>query len=362
MSGTPKESFLQSNRKSVSNFFKGINILNTEQRLTINDKLYKYKEIKQISEKTGLSPVILLAIMCVLFLLILFGFYEDHLTIVIGTIYPLYFSMKTLKKSNLAEIKRWLTYWIFFTFFIWFETVFYYFLTYIPFYFLLRSVMLVLCYLPQYQYSTVIYDYCIKTLFHKYHLSIREMAKALTDRLYGLDGQRKSVSEFFNSGIFKSLSTRAFGNNMDLDTLKQLKDLASSANQQSSKDPQHLDISDEEDDQGYGNIIINSEDEDEQKQQQNEAGNDDSQSKTKNNNDKKPKKTPTKDPYFKKNSVVKPKTTTSKDNTEIKNSLSKKELTSALNKSISKDSFSRNAKTTLSRTNTNSQTLKKDKK
>ena len=208
-----QDSFLTSNRKSISNFMKRFNILNYggEKEESLNQRLLKYKEIKQLSQKTGLSPAFLLLIVLFLIGLIMLGFYEDHLTIILGTVYPLYFSLKTLKNGSLSEIKRWLTYWIFFISFIWFEYFFYYLLQYIPFYFVIRSVLLILNYLPQFEFSSVVYDYTIKVLFVRYHGVIRNYAKKLKQKLYGMKNN-ENIEEYLTSGLAKSISNKNFIN------------------------------------------------------------------------------------------------------------------------------------------------------
>ncbi len=79
----------------------------------INDNLMKYKEIKMVYKKTGIPPAYLLYALIACLLLILIGYCEAYLTILIGTLYPIYISIKTLQKENIEKDDRiqWLTYW-----------------------------------------------------------------------------------------------------------------------------------------------------------------------------------------------------------------------------------------------------------
>lgn len=204
---------LRENRKSLTDFFKGnFNLLRSQtsaKRESTNIKLLKYKEFRQLSNKTGLSPIMLLTILFIFLALIMFGFYEDHLTLIIGTVYPLYFSIKTLKTGTISEVKRWLTYWIFLTVFIWFESCFSWLLNYIPFYFVWRTLILVFSYIPQFEYSTVIYDFIIKKFYSKYQNNIKSIAHDLKTKLYG----NENVKHFQNAisvGIAQSITNQNF--------------------------------------------------------------------------------------------------------------------------------------------------------
>ena len=209
-----KTSFMASNRKSIANFFNKIDILTYENNKgsDINERLLKFKELKTLSELTHISPLALVIILFILLLLVLFGFYEEHFTIILGTIYPLYFSIKTLKHhGKLKEVKRWLTYWIFFSVFIWFENVCYWLLYYIPFYFAIRSFILILCYLPEFDLSSIFYDKLIKVIFSKYHNKLRNMAGLMKNKLYGLSNEVNVDEKQITNAMYKSLSYAKLG-------------------------------------------------------------------------------------------------------------------------------------------------------
>lgn len=327
------ENKLTPNRNSIANFFRStIPIFSDSQGPSLNDRLLKYKEIRQFSEKTGISPILLLLILLSLIGLIMIGYYEDHLTIVIGTFYPLYFSLKTLKRGNLSEIKRWLTYWIFFTVFIWFECFFYFILKYIPLYFVIRSVFLVLSYLPQYEFSTVLYDYCIKTFFTKYNKHIIKYANHFKNILYGElneEDSNNNRASILASGLFKSLSNRNFiasifksGEGSQEDTKKLNKDSIENLRKIDTGDDY---INDEEyvdDEQVFMKMVDNSDDENDKYEQKDketvikeagklkgteENGNKKETKLIKSKVDNKDTKD-NKDPYFKKNKTLVDKT------------------------------------------------------
>jgi hypothetical protein len=79
----------------------------------INENLLRYKEIKMVYVKTGVAPVYFLYGLIICLFLIIIGYFENYLTILIATLYPLYISTKTLQNANSGkdDIIQWLTYW-----------------------------------------------------------------------------------------------------------------------------------------------------------------------------------------------------------------------------------------------------------
>ena len=153
----------------------------------INDRLMKYKEFKAVYKKTGIRPVYFMYVLIICLLFIVIGFFDKYLTILIATVYPLYISLKTLQykigeekqdggvyseQDKKKDVTQWLSYWVVYAFFINFEGLFGYFLKYIPFYFFIKVIFLLFCFLPQYQLAWWIYDNCIRKLFQKYETHI----------------------------------------------------------------------------------------------------------------------------------------------------------------------------------------------
>ena len=153
----------------------------------INDRLMKYKEFKAVYKKTHIRPVYFFYILVVCLLFIVVGFFDKYLTILIATVYPLYISRKTLQskigeekadggiydeEDKKKDVTQWLSYWVVYSVFINFESIFGFVLKYIPFYFFIKVIFLLFCFLPQYQLAWWLYDHCIRTLFNKYESHI----------------------------------------------------------------------------------------------------------------------------------------------------------------------------------------------
>jgi hypothetical protein len=162
-------------RTSMPNLLRPRNVfqeLFSDDTMSLNDRLMKYKEIKMVYKKTGIKPVYLFWTLVVSLIFILFGFFETELTYIIASVYPLYISIKTLQNGDREDIKQWLVYWVVYSVFINLESVFGLLLQYIPFYSFLKIVFLLILYLPQYNGALWIYEKLLKDAFIKYESHI----------------------------------------------------------------------------------------------------------------------------------------------------------------------------------------------
>ena len=173
----------------------------------INDRLMKYKEFKAVYKKTGIRPVYFMYVLIICLLFIVIGFFDKYLTILIATVYPLYISLKTLQykigeekrdggvyseQDKKKDVTQWLSYWVVYAFFINFEGLFGYFLKYIPFYFFIKVIFLLFCFLPQYQLAWWIYDNCIRKLFQKYETHIINFSNRIYKSITVGDQEKES--------------------------------------------------------------------------------------------------------------------------------------------------------------------------
>ena len=125
-------------------------------------------------KRTGLDRVTLLGgllALCVLSLCI--GLGAGLVSGVVGFLYPAYQSVKALHLKDEEKEKRWLTYWVVFSF----SHVMEFFLDHVvwwmPFYWFVKTVLLLWCMAPVSQNgSMVIYIFLIKPLYSRHHQGI----------------------------------------------------------------------------------------------------------------------------------------------------------------------------------------------
>ena len=131
----------------------------------INKKLLGYEEIKYVCQVTKIKPFYYLVLLIVLLVFILIGYFDKYLTLIIATIYPLFMTFKSLQnydennEKNKIEVVHWLKYWIFYTVFLNFESIFGYFFR--KLYFICKLIFLINCFPINSSLTIWIYNACL---------------------------------------------------------------------------------------------------------------------------------------------------------------------------------------------------------
>lgn len=184
----------------------------------INKKLLKYKEIRLFSKKTHIEPFFISIIMFILLIVILIGYFDKYLTVVISIFYPLFMSFKVLQFRYRGKGKRyseemleqdtiqWLSYWLFYSFIINVECIMEPFIKRVRFYNFIKVVLLLLCFLPQFQLSVLIYNYITKKIYGLYGEKIENAMK---------NYMKKMASEDNNYDYYKQKRRQEDNDNND---------------------------------------------------------------------------------------------------------------------------------------------------
>jgi len=135
----------------------------------LDEKLLKYPSVQQLKEKTGVRPAYFALGAAVLFLLfVLFGVGAAAVCNIVGFVYPLYGSFKAIKSPAKGDDTHWLTYWIVYGWFAFIESFTDILLKWIPFYYALKVLFLIWCFLPQTRGAETVYKRFLHPLFIKY--------------------------------------------------------------------------------------------------------------------------------------------------------------------------------------------------
>ena len=114
--------------------------------------------IKKIEEKTNLKRKSIYIFLFIALFFLLLGFYECIFVYIITGYYPIKWTIEDYKFHNEKFYRRWGTYWI--LFFIFFFLDFYRdeILKIIPLYFIIRTIILLILYLPNFDGAVYLYD------------------------------------------------------------------------------------------------------------------------------------------------------------------------------------------------------------
>ena len=125
----------------------------------------KFKEqIKLIQEKTGINGYVFLGILLLSLVFVYFNLFENLITNLIGTVYPTFWTIKSIESQDGMAIK-WLIYWIIFSSFIIIDFFSAVILKIIPFYCVMKICFLIWLQWPGSYGCDIIFNYVINSIF-----------------------------------------------------------------------------------------------------------------------------------------------------------------------------------------------------
>jgi len=125
------------------------------------------KHLNLIKNKTKTDPKIILGILAGGLVLTLLGWFDKYITCLIGIILPTYWSIKAIESPQEDDDKQWLTYWAVYAVFNFFDLFAKFILKIIPFYYVVKLIFLVWCFMPNTQGALFIYNKFLRNIFLK---------------------------------------------------------------------------------------------------------------------------------------------------------------------------------------------------
>jgi receptor expression-enhancing protein 5/6 len=118
-----------------------------------NDKRTMNKEIHfslmdEIQKKTDFPAVYVMGALAFCGILVFLGVWEQHLTSVVSIVFPIYWTMKAMERTEKDEDKQWLSYWITWGIFFLLDVMIGNFLVKIPYFYFSKLALLTWMFLP----------------------------------------------------------------------------------------------------------------------------------------------------------------------------------------------------------------------
>jgi len=160
----------------------------------LDEKLKKYHFLDFLDSKHIKRAHAVLGAGVFLVLFVLFGFGASPLCNLIGFVYPVYASFKALKSESKDDDSQWLTYWVVYGFFTLIESLSDVLLFWIPFYYLLKIIFLIWCFLPATKGATFLFKKFIEPALSKYEKDldgVKESVQKAAKDFSGLGGDDK---------------------------------------------------------------------------------------------------------------------------------------------------------------------------
>jgi len=143
----------------------------------------KLEEIfKKIEDKTKLSRKNMVILYISSFILIWFGVFDIYISYLLTIYYQAIWSIKVISKKELDGDKQWLTYWIIFSIFAILDMFSVYIIKLIPFYFLIRTAILIWLSVPGMKGAVGVYNLAFVQAI-KMSQALRNLEETKKDRL-----------------------------------------------------------------------------------------------------------------------------------------------------------------------------------
>ena len=125
--------------------------------------------MKKGAAKIGVDPGLLVTgVMFVIIFLVAVGVCGNLLVSIVGFLYPAYRSFKALESEDKADDTQWLTYWVVYAFFTVFDEMTSWILNLMPFYFMIKLVLMIWMFWPTTNGALVIYKSVLAPFLRKY--------------------------------------------------------------------------------------------------------------------------------------------------------------------------------------------------
>jgi receptor expression-enhancing protein 5/6 len=128
-------------------------------------------QMKLIQEKTGIPGTYVIGALLAAMGFVWIGFLERFITNLVGTVYPAFWTIKSIESRG-DDDKQWLTYWVVFACFTTLEMFSGFILRYIPFYFFVKIVFLIWLFMPNSQGCNIIYHMLVVRVFKSFEKDI----------------------------------------------------------------------------------------------------------------------------------------------------------------------------------------------
>ncbi len=138
--------------------------------------------LKLIEKKTGQNPKIILGILAASLIFVIIGYLEKYITCIVGIVLPTYWSIKAIESNEGDDDKQWLTYWAVYAVFDFLDLFAGFILKIIPFYYILKLIFLIWCFMPNTQGALMVYNHIIKKFFIKYENNLDQLVNKVMKR------------------------------------------------------------------------------------------------------------------------------------------------------------------------------------
>ena len=138
------------------------------------------EQIQLIQEKTGINGYVFIGLLILSLIFVYFNLFENLITNLIGTVYPTFWTIKSIESKDGKAI-HWLIYWIIFSSFILLDFFSVFVVKIIPFYFVMKICFLIWLQWPESKGCDIIFSYVINNIFESIEEELDEYVQEVKD-------------------------------------------------------------------------------------------------------------------------------------------------------------------------------------
>ena len=138
------------------------------------------EQIQLIQEKTGINGYVFIGLLLLSLIFVYFNLFENLITNLIGTVYPTFWTIKSIESKDGKAI-HWLIYWIIFSSFILLDFFSGFVVKIIPFYFIMKICFLIWLQWPESKGCDIIFSYVINNIFESIEEELDEYVQEVKD-------------------------------------------------------------------------------------------------------------------------------------------------------------------------------------
>ena len=173
-------------------------------------------QMNLIQEMTGIKGVFVIWGLIIAVIFVYFNIFDSIITNLVGTVYPAFWTIKSLEQNLIEEQKKWLTYWVVFGSFIIVDMGSPVIVKFIPFYFVIKILFLMWLFMPGSNGCTIVYYLVVKKIFGYYEDKIDSYVV----------GAKDYANDMFNDNNLKSFKNNKISGKkyISLDNKKNMKE------------------------------------------------------------------------------------------------------------------------------------------
>ena len=141
------------------------------------------QEMALIQEKTGIRGIYVIIGLLISIFFVYKNIFDSVITNLVGTLYPVFWTIKSIDNDQTEEQKYWLTYWAVFGSFVLIDMFSPIIVKIIPFYFVIKIVFLIMLFMPGSSLGPLVYNILIKRILGKYEDKLDDAVSKMDDIL-----------------------------------------------------------------------------------------------------------------------------------------------------------------------------------